>query len=148
MARRPRSRQHSAQYAWLITGPLALFATVCFASFWADRPNWYDSWPAGLVAVAGISLAYVGVFNVVIRRSTYSIILTEVPLVLVLYFLPPPMVILVVGGASLGAQLLRSAVITPVKMWFNVTKVSATIAAALLVIAALPETKGAGPATW
>ncbi|WP_030436490.1 putative bifunctional diguanylate cyclase/phosphodiesterase [Actinoplanes subtropicus] len=148
MARRPRGRQHSAQYAWLITGPLALFAAACFAWFWAERPDWYDSWPAGLVALAGISLVYVGVFNVVIRRSTYSIILTEVPLVLVLYFLPPPMVILVVGGASLGTQLLRSAVITPVKMWFNVAKVSATIAAALLVIAALPDIKGAGPATW
>jgi hypothetical protein len=29
--RRPRVRQHSAQYAWLITGPLALFTALCFA---------------------------------------------------------------------------------------------------------------------
>jgi hypothetical protein len=99
MVGRPRARQHSAQYAWLITGPLAVFAAICFAAFWANHPAWYDKWPAGLVALAGICLAYVGVFNVVIRRSTYSLILTEVPLVLVLYFLPPPMVILVVAGA-------------------------------------------------
>ncbi|MFI5890532.1 putative bifunctional diguanylate cyclase/phosphodiesterase [Actinoplanes sp. NPDC051513] len=148
MARRPRARQHSAQYAWLITGPLALFAAICFASFWADRPTWYQSWPVGLIAFAGICLAYAGVFNVVIRRSTYSVILTEVPLVLVLYFVPPAMVILVVAGASIVAQLLRSAVIAPVKMWFNVAKCAATISAALLVIAALPKTEGAGPATW
>lgn len=148
MVRRPRARQHSAQYAWLITGPLAVFAAICFAAFWANHPSWYDKWPAGLVALAGICLAYVGVFNVVIRRSTYSLILTEVPLVLVLYFLPPPMVILVVAGASLGTQLLRSAVITPVKMWFNVAKVAATISAALLVVAAIPHTDGASPATW
>src|SRR5690348_12039566 len=99
MARRTGARQHSAEYAWLITGPLALFATVCFVSFWVEDKNWYKSWPAGLVGLAGICLAYVSVFNIVIRRSTHAIILNEIAFVLVLYFLPPPMVILIVACA-------------------------------------------------
>src|SRR5690348_1192544 len=148
MARRTRARQHSAQYAWLITGPLALFATVCFVTFWDHNPGWYKFWLAGLVGLVGICLAYVSVFNIVIRRSTYSMILTEVPFVLMLYFLPPPMVILIVVVASVGTQMVRSTVITPVKMWFNVAKQSAAISAALLLIAAIPHTHDADPATW
>ncbi|WP_433374304.1 putative bifunctional diguanylate cyclase/phosphodiesterase [Actinoplanes sp. CA-142083] len=148
MGRRPRARQHSTQYAWLITGPLALFAAVCFAAFWAAEPTWYKSWPGGLVALAGVCMAYVGVFNVVIRRSTYSIILTEVPLVLALYYLPPAMITLVVTAATIITQVARSAVVIPAKMWFNVAKGAATISAASLVVAALPDFDGAGPATW
>ncbi|MCU7723208.1 bifunctional diguanylate cyclase/phosphodiesterase [Actinoplanes sp. KI2] len=148
MARRPRARQHSAQYAWLITGPLTLFAAVCFVAFWGHDSDWYKSWPAGLVGLVGICLAYVSVFNIVIRRSTYSMILTEVPFVLLLYFLPPPMVILIVACASVGTQMVRSTVITPVKMWFNVAKQSAAISAALLLIAAIPHAHDAGPASW
>ncbi|HEX5204748.1 putative bifunctional diguanylate cyclase/phosphodiesterase [Paractinoplanes rhizophilus] len=148
MARRPRARQHSTQYAWLITGPLALFAAVCLAAFWATDPTWYRSWPGGLLALAGVCMAYVGVFNVVIRRSTYSIILTEVPLVLALYYLPPAMITLVVAAATIITQVARSAVVIPAKMWFNVAKGAATISAASLVVAALPAFEGAGPGTW
>ncbi|MFI6076019.1 putative bifunctional diguanylate cyclase/phosphodiesterase [Actinoplanes sp. NPDC051343] len=146
--RRAREGRQSAQNAWLITSPLAIFALVCTAFFWVNKPNWYSHWLGGLLALAGICLAYVGVFNVVIRRSTYSIILTEIPFVLVLYYLPAAMVTCVVAAAVVITQLARSSVVVPSKMWFNVAKAAASISAASLVIAALPHPHGAGPATW
>lgn len=145
---RARESRRSGKNAWLITFPLATFAAICLAFFWADERNWYAHWLGGLVALAGICLAYVGVFNVVIRRSTYGIILTEIPFVLALYYLPHAMVTLVMVAAVVITQLARSAVVMPSKMWFNVAKGAASISAASLVIAALPATDGAGPATW
>ncbi|MCM4081910.1 putative bifunctional diguanylate cyclase/phosphodiesterase [Paractinoplanes hotanensis] len=148
MAERPRVRPRSAQYAWLITGPLAIFTLSCFAGFWVTDRTWFDDWKAGLLALVGVCLVYVGVFNVVIRRSTYSVVMVEVPFVLVLYYLPPAMVICVVAIATLVSQLIRSAVYTPSKLWFNVAKNSAGIALASLVIAGLPHYDGLDPRMW
>ncbi|MBB4695387.1 diguanylate cyclase (GGDEF)-like protein [Actinoplanes abujensis] len=131
-----------------MTGPLAAFTLACFAVFWATDRDWYDYWPEGLLALAGIGLVYVGVFHVVIRRSAYGIVLVEVPFVLVLYYLPPAMVISVVAIATLITQVIRSAVITPTKLWFNVAKASAGITLASLVVAALPHYDGRDPRTW
>nr|WP_221376877.1 EAL domain-containing protein [Actinoplanes polyasparticus] len=148
MAERPQARPRSAQYAWLLTGPLGAFTLASFIGFWLADREWYDEWPAGLLALAGICLVYVGVFHVVIRRSTYGIVLVEVPFVLVLYYLPAPMVICVVALATLITQVLRSAVIMPTKLWFNVAKNSASITLASMVVAALPGFDGGGPRTW
>jgi len=127
--RAPESRR-SGQNAWLITFPLAIFAVICLAFFWVSEPHWYEHWLGGLVALAGICVAYIGVFNVVIRRSTYSIILTEIPFVLALYYLPHAMVTLAMVAAVVITQLARSAVVMPSKMWFNVAKGAASISAA------------------
>ncbi|WP_433300591.1 putative bifunctional diguanylate cyclase/phosphodiesterase [Actinoplanes sp. CA-030573] len=147
MARGPRASR-SAQYAWLITGPLAVFATVTAAYFWVEDPKWYTYWPWGLLALVGVCSAYVGVFSVVVRRTTFGIVVAEVPFLLALYYLPPTMVILVSAAAVALTTVIRSAVIVPTKMWFNVAKSAAGFAAAVLVIAALPEIHGAGPGTW
>ncbi len=148
MAERPRQRPRSPQYAWLLTGPLAAFTIACFIAFWVADRDWYTSWLGGLVALAGICLVYVGVFHVVIRRSTYAIVLAEIPIVLALYYLPAPMVICVFAAATLITQVLRATVIMPTKLWFNVVKNSASITLASLVIAALPPFDGGGPTTW
>lgn len=148
MAERPRPRPRSPQYAWLLTGPLAVFTIACFTAFWFSDREWYGEWPGGLLALTGICLAYIGVLNVVIRRSTYSIVLAEIPIVLALYYLPPAMVICVFAAATLITQLIRSAVLMPAKLWFNVAKNSASITLASLVIAALPDFDGGGPRTW
>jgi diguanylate cyclase (GGDEF)-like protein len=148
MVRRPRAGRRSTQYAWLITLPLAVFAIVCTVIFGLGESGWYEHWLGGLVAVAGICMTYVGVFNVVIRRSTYSIILSEVPLVLALYYLPPAMVTCAFVVAVTITQWARSAVVMPTKMLFNVAKAGASMSAASLVIAALPDFDGARPATW
>ena len=148
MVGRPRSGRRSARYAWLITNPLAVFAIVCTIAFWIKDPEWYRPWLGGLVALAGIIVAYIGVVNVVIRRSTFSVYITEVPFLLALYYLPPVMVILLIALAVTIVQFARRAEIVPSKLWFNVAKTAASVAAAELVIAALPPIQGAGPGTW
>ncbi|MBL7257089.1 putative bifunctional diguanylate cyclase/phosphodiesterase [Paractinoplanes lichenicola] len=148
MAERPRARPRSPQYAWLLTGPFAVLTIAGFAGFWATERDWYSEWLGGLLALAGICLCYVGVFHVVIRRSTYGIVLAEIPYVLALFYLPPAMVICVVACATLITQFLRSAVLMPTKLWFNVAKNSASMTLAALVIAALPPFDGGMPTTW
>jgi diguanylate cyclase (GGDEF)-like protein len=125
---------------------MALFALICVASFWVVKPDWYESWRGGLLALAGLTIAYVGVVDVVVRRQTFIVVATELPLVLALYFLPPVMVILIATAAPLFTQV-RSA-FEPTKMWFNIAKSAASVSTSLLVIAAFPKIDNAGPATW
>ena len=143
--RRPTQHRRSSQYAWLITGPLALIAVVATVLFWVADSDWYKAWPGGLVALVMLSIANVGVLHVVIRRQTLTVVVIEVPLLLALYFLPPVMVILVCVLAGLLTQV-RSHV-GSIKLWFNVAKAAAATSAALAVLAAFPV-DDAGPRTW
>ena len=143
--RRPSPRR-SPEYAWLITTPLAALVFVCVLVFWVEDPDWYTAWLGGLAALAGVVVANIAVLNVLIRRQNTYVIVTEIPLVLAIYFLPPVMVIAAVTVGALITQL--RARMEPTKLWFNVAKSAASCSAALLVVAALPEIRGAGPGTW
>ena len=147
MVGRPRTARRSARYAWLITNPLALFALICTAVFWVQQPDWYRWWFGGLLALAGLIVAYIGVMNVVIRRATFSVYITEVPFLLALYYLPPVLVVLVMTLAALIVKLARADLVAS-KLWFNVAKTSAGAAAAGLVVTAFADIDGAGPDRW
>jgi diguanylate cyclase (GGDEF)-like protein len=146
MSGRVRPAQRSAQYSWLVTSPLAVFALVCLAVFWTRQPEWYESWRGGLAALAGLMIAYVGVVNVVVRRLTFTVVATELPLVLALFYLPPAMVIVAATAATVITQIRNGAETT--KIFFNVAKTAASVSASVLVIVALPPIRGAGPGTW
>jgi diguanylate cyclase (GGDEF)-like protein len=146
MTGRVQRWRRSSEYAWLLTTPMAVLALVCVTIFWVLDPDWYESWPAGLAILAAAIAAHVAVLNVVIRRQTFSIPVTEIPLVLALYFLPPVMAILAMTTAA-AVTLVRSRLGTT-KLWFNVAKSAAATSAALLVVQALPPIEGAGPGTW
>ncbi|WP_433828313.1 putative bifunctional diguanylate cyclase/phosphodiesterase [Actinoplanes sp. CA-015351] len=146
MAGRPRPRRRSADYAWLITGPLALFALACTIGFWIDDPRWFKDILPALVILALYLVSQFATFNVVIRRSGLTVTVTEVPLVLGLYYISPVLMIGVVVIGALCMQVRSSMV--PVKAWFNVAKQAASISASLLVIAAFPPIVNAGPGTW
>src|SRR3954454_22772970 len=105
MAGRVSTGGRSADYAWLITGPLALFTTVAAVVFWVDDPRWYPAWPQGILLFVAFLIAFTGVFNFTIRRSVFNIFLTDIPLLLAFYFLPATMVIFMVGLASMIMQL-------------------------------------------
>ena len=145
---RPRSpvRPSAAQRAWLITYPLAAIALICAAGFWVAEPYWYRDWLAGLLFFLVYLLAYRDVFTVVIWRGTFNIAVTDVPLVLALFYLPPVMVVLVVSAAILVYQFWSGTPVT--KLSFNVAKSAAGNSAALLLLAALPEVTKADPAAW
>jgi diguanylate cyclase (GGDEF)-like protein len=143
--RRPSPRR-SPEYAWLITTPLAVLVFICVVVFWVQDPDWYTEWLGGLAALAGVVVANIAVLNVLIRRQNTYVIVTEIPLVLAIYFLAPVTVIAAVAFGALITQL--RARMDPTKLWFNVAKSAASCTAALLVVAALPPIRGAGPGTW
>lgn len=144
--RRPPPRR-SPDYAWLITGPLALFSVVVTVGLAAasDRSVTH-SWPAALALLAVLIITNIGVLNLVIRRQGFVATVNEIPLVLALYLLPALSVVLICTAASLITQLRRR--LPPAKLWFNVAKTAAASSAACLVIAAMPPMRGLGPGTW
>ncbi|UQU64190.1 bifunctional diguanylate cyclase/phosphodiesterase [Couchioplanes caeruleus] len=146
MTGRPARPTRSAQYAWLVTNPLAVFALACVTWFWIQEPDWYKSWLGGLIATAGLGLTSVGVFSVAIRKQSFYVLVTEIPLVLAIYYLPPVMVVLAATLAPLLPQLRSRMGFT--KVAFNTAKTAAATCAALLVVEALPPIRGAGPGTW
>ena len=145
MTGRPAPRR-SPQYAWLITNPLAFVALLTATGFWVTEPRWWTHWMGGLVALAFLTIANIGVFNVVIRRQGFSVVVTEIPLVISLYFLPPVMVILVSAVATVAVQFYQK--LPPIKLWFNVAKAAAAASTAVLVIAPFRPLPDVGPRTW
>jgi len=141
-----RQVRRSAEYAWLLTTPMAVLALICLAVFWILEPQWYDSWAGGLALFAAATAAHFAVLNVVIRRQNIMVTVAEIPLVLGLFFLPAVPIILAMTAAAVVTHL-RNRVGTT-KLLFNVAKVAAATSLALLVVRALPEIHGAGPGTW
>ncbi|MEV6634137.1 sensor domain-containing phosphodiesterase [Actinoplanes sp. NPDC051470] len=145
MAGRPAPRR-SPQYAWLITNPLAFFALLVVVAYWVKEPGWFHSWLGGLIAFVFLTIANFSVFTVVVHRQGVTVVVTEIPLVLSLFFLPPVMVILVSALATLAVLLYQR--LDPIKLCFNVAKAAAATSAAVLVIEVLPPITDAGPGTW
>ncbi|GIE86578.1 GGDEF domain-containing protein [Actinoplanes regularis] len=146
MGKRPDPRQRSEQYAWFITAPMAAFAVVCTLAFWISDPDWYKTWAVGVLIFVLYSVASLAAFSIVIRRSAFSILVTEMPLVLGLFYLSPVLMVLVIVGGHL-LTLLRGS-FTPVKIWFNLARAAASVCAALLVIEKFRPLVATSPATW
>ena len=100
-----RQAARSPEYAWLITTPLAVFALACALGFGFAHPDWYHAWRGGLIATVAIAIAGSAVLNVLIRRQNTHVTVTEIPLVLAIFFLPPTMVII---AATVGAIIARA----------------------------------------
>ncbi|GAA2573628.1 EAL domain-containing protein [Winogradskya consettensis] len=146
MAGRSSTRGGSPQYAWLVTSPLALFATISLIVYWLHGAGWWHEWAWGLLLTAAFVVAHVSVFNVVVRQQVLLVVLNEIPLILAIYFLSPVTVILAQTIASLITQLWSRMDAT--KTAYNVAKSAARTAAALVVVSCLPEIHHAGPGTW
>jgi diguanylate cyclase (GGDEF)-like protein len=147
MVKRRPPRQGGAQRAWLITYPLGLLAIVSAAAFWKAAPPEPMDWLLALPFFLVYLIVHRDVFNIVIWRTTFAVTVSDVPLVLAFFYLPPVLVILVVSSAILAHQI-RSRV-SPVKLWFNVTKSAAGNSAALLLIAVFPlNRENADPRAW
>src|SRR3712207_3536950 len=97
--RRPPPRR-SSEYAWLLTTPMAVLAAICVVVYWVREPDWAGAWPGGIAALVAAAAANVAVLNVVIRRQTFFIPVTEIPLVLALFFLPSVTTILAITVAA------------------------------------------------
>ncbi|MFE0592293.1 putative bifunctional diguanylate cyclase/phosphodiesterase [Micromonospora echinospora] len=142
---RPSSRRSTDQ-AWLITGPLALFAVVCSVALALVS----DPSPGNPILTLALLVAMVAavsqVLHFVIRRQGLTFTINELPLVLAFFWLPPLTVVGLSVAAVLIVQFRRR--ISPTKLWFNVAKAGASVSLAGLVLVALPPLEGVGPHTW
>lgn len=149
MARRQPPRR-PAEYAWLITGPLALLAvawTTVLAVLSQREPNdRYGGWLVAAFLLVVIVGSEIPVLYFVIRRQALVFTLAELPLVLALYFLPPVTVVVVVTLAALITQFRRK--LSTAKFAFNVANTAAAVSLASLALVALPPAVGVGPRTW
>ncbi|RQX15211.1 diguanylate cyclase [Micromonospora ureilytica] len=140
------SVRRSNEQAWLITGPLAVLAIVCsFVLALAGPPPPGNLF--GAVAIFAVMVATsTQVLQVVVRRQALEVIVTEIPLVLAFYYLPPLTVVLIAVMAALVGQLRRR--LSAPKVWFNLARTAGAASAAGAVLVALPGIEGAGPKTW
>jgi diguanylate cyclase (GGDEF)-like protein len=146
MANRQPSPRRSTDYAWLITGPLAILAVICSTVIGLGSRQPFGRWDIATVLLAAVIAAGIPVLNFVIRRQSVTVTLTETPLTLALFFLPPLTVVVIYTLATLITHLRHK--FGPAKLWFNVAKAAAATSLAGLVLLALPPIKGVGPGTW
>ncbi|WDZ85381.1 putative bifunctional diguanylate cyclase/phosphodiesterase [Micromonospora cathayae] len=146
MASARPSTRGSTDQAWLITGPLCLFAVVCAVALGLVAPPPPGKLWIVLALLVTIVAAGSQVLHFVIRRQALAVTITEIPLVLAFFYLPPLSVVAISVIAALIVQLRRRSSAT--KRWFNVAKTAASVSLAGLVLVALPPLEDMGPGTW
>ncbi|HEY2671447.1 MAG TPA: sensor domain-containing phosphodiesterase [Rugosimonospora sp.] len=139
------SRPRSENLAWVLTGPLAALTVVLTILAVLHRRPVFGSVPETLIFFALFLTAEAITINVDARRHGVNIALTEIPLVLALYFLPPLPLVLI-RGVAIVTLLVRQRP-PPVKLVFNVVNRVSTNAAAAL-IAAYFGPLNTSPHTW
>ncbi|MGN9765922.1 putative bifunctional diguanylate cyclase/phosphodiesterase [Micromonospora sp. SD12] len=146
MAGRGPTGPRSTEYAWLITGPLALIAIVCTTAVGLVAPQPFGGWSLALPLLVAMVAAGLPVLNFTVRRQSLGVTLTEIPLVLAFYLVEPLTVVVIYTVASAATHLRHRFGAT--KFWFNVGRAAAGSSLAVLVLEALPPVEGVGPATW
>jgi diguanylate cyclase (GGDEF)-like protein len=125
-------RWRSENLAWLITGPLAVLAILLTIAAVSHRRPLFAPLPETLLFLALFVVAETTSLTVEVRRHGSSILLTEIPLVLSLYYLPPLTLLIIRAFAKMVVQLRRDT--PPVKQAFNVCNILASNAAAALIV--------------
>lgn len=146
MARPATPASRPGYVAWFVTAPLAVFATIFMIDAAARRGPLFSS--------LGVTLIYFGLFcaaeattlKLEVRRHGIQMSVTEVPLLLALFYLSPLTVLIVRVIASLLVQSVRG--IPVVKMTFNVATVAAGTSVAALIVASFGPLVNAAPRTW
>ncbi|MCZ7435315.1 bifunctional diguanylate cyclase/phosphodiesterase [Micromonospora sp. WMMC241] len=146
MAGRNQGRR-STERAWLITAPLTLSAVIFSTAIAITADNPLGDWGWGFVLLLVMTAVSVPVLNFIVRRQSVAVTLTEVPLVVALFYLPPLTVVLIYTLSTLGWCVWHR--FTPAKLWFNAAKAAAATSLAGLVLLALPPLQGVDrPGTW
>ncbi|WP_431727824.1 putative bifunctional diguanylate cyclase/phosphodiesterase [Verrucosispora sp. TAA-831] len=146
MTPRPRPIRRRTEYAWLVTGPLALGAVVFSLILGLTTSPALGDWPMTLLLTVAMVAAALPTINVVVRRQALAATPTEIPLVVALYLLPPLSVVLAYTAAAIVVQIRRK--LLPAKFWFNVALAAIATSLATVVYHVLPQPGGVGPGTW
>ena len=146
MSRPTASRRRSESYAWLITGPLVVLTIVMFIPAVIAGHPFLVPLPEILLYLAVFIAAEAISLTIEMRGHGTTITLTEIPLVVALFYLPPLPLMAVRIAALVLVNVRRRT--TPVKLAFNIASQAASIAAALFIVTALGLHKDASPRTW
>ncbi|WP_319459850.1 bifunctional diguanylate cyclase/phosphodiesterase [Micromonospora sp. RTP1Z1] len=146
MVSRTGVARRTTEKAWLITGPLALLAVVCSTFLALAAPHPHGKWGPAFLLFVALVVAQLPVLSFVVRRQSLTATISEIPLVLALYYLPPLTVVLVATLAAVVIQVRRR--LGPAKFAFNVARSAAATSLAGLVILGMPPIQGVGPGTW
>lgn len=132
--------------AWLITVPLFI-ATVLLtlaAQLGEPVPGW--DWLIAVVFLITFIGAQLTVLQVEVRRHLFVISMSEVPLLLGLFYLSPVLLVTIVAAATLAVRSYQRQ--STVKLWFNAALQAAGAALASLIVHTAFPLDGAEPATW
>src|SRR5690606_35218037 len=81
-----------------------------------------------------------------VRRQAFAASITELPLLLGLFFLSPVLLVLARASAAWIARAYQRQ--TRIKLWFNVASLAAGAAFATLIVQSGPPLVGTDPLTW
>jgi diguanylate cyclase (GGDEF)-like protein len=152
MGRPKAPRRRSPELAWAVTGPLILAAIglTAIAAHKYGSPYLSGFW---------LSVLFLGLFcggqattlNLEVRRYALTMSVTEVPLLLALFYIKPVTTVVVRALACVIVMAIRR--VAPVKIVFNVAMHATAAAAASLIVASagpsahFPDADK-GPRTW
>jgi diguanylate cyclase (GGDEF)-like protein len=144
---RPPTARRPENVAWLITAPLAALAVIFAVPVVAGTAHHpFSKIPVTLLFLLLFLLVESTEINVEVRRHGMRMTLSEIPLVLALFYLSP-LSLLAVRLVALTAVQLRNRVST-VKLAFNLANVVAGNAAALLIAYSFRPLRDTAPSTW
>jgi diguanylate cyclase (GGDEF)-like protein len=134
------------QFAWIMTGPLAVLAVAVAMTFPFDRSEIVRHLPGAVLFFGLFVLATATVLYLEVKRYTVTVTMTEIPLLLALFYLPPLLVIITRVAALAVVHLWQRHSL--VKVCFNMASLGlATCVASSVVVAGGPLV-GTGPDTW
>lgn len=134
MVREARLTRRRNELAWLITGQLTLVAAALTAivSIRSAEPTGQWGWALVFLAICVAADSVTLFFEV--RNDGVSMSLSEIPLLLGLFFLPPLTLLMVRVAATAITQARKG--LPPVKSIFNIAKIAAATSCASLVVSA------------
>ncbi len=146
MARAKVPVRRPQYYAWFIAGPLALAAiALSIPVIVGDQRSWRYAWLAPVFVIFMTMSGRIELrFNV--RRQAYRVLLTDIPLLLSLFYLPLALVLVIrLMSSLLLPALYRQGAI---KLSFNVAGIACGTALASFIVFSLPFGTDTGPRTW
>jgi diguanylate cyclase (GGDEF)-like protein len=144
---RPRvAVQRSEEFAWFITAPLAAITILLIFPAIAGRRPLIGAWQELLLFLVLFVAAEATTLNFQVRRQSLAVSLTEVPLLLALFYLPPLPLLAIRVISTLLVQSRRRTV--PVKFFFNAANSAAATAAASLIVYVLGPLRDLNPRSW
>ena len=139
--------RRSADAGWLITVPLALIAVLLMVPTVAASGQVWSRWDVTLLFAGLILVSESMTMKFEVRRHAIGVSLTEVPVLLGLFYLSPLTLVLIRVLVTLTIQVQRKT--SPVKRWFNVANIAAGTTLATTIVAILgPLPHLPGPTTW